>query len=166
MTQLIASVVAMLGALLGVILGSRLAQRAQRELWERAEVERSREQRRRLYAGFATAAGDRWAHVLGDDAVIERAGWVSREPYAFGGAAQTDTLRLRAEIRLASHSTATVSATRRFVLAVSELARPRGRYAAGAVPESFPDRCREAERGFATAAREELGSPVLSEPVR
>jgi hypothetical protein len=164
-TQLIASVVAVLGALLGVILGSRLARRAQRELWERAEVERSREQRRRLYAGFATAArtvGPRAGRRRGDRA--RRLG--VREPYAFGGAAQTDTLRLRAEIRLASHSTATVSATRRFVLAVSELARARGRYAAGAVPESFPDCCREAERDFATAAREELGSPVLSEPVR
>jgi hypothetical protein len=92
------------------------------------------------------------------DVVIQDASTISRRPHAAGGQAQVESLRLRAEIALASLSAETGAACDQVVAALGALSRARVAYEAGTVPDNVVDACRDAERGFLDAARRELGT--------
>jgi hypothetical protein len=161
MAQVVASVLATLGTLVGVLLGSYLTTRTQTRAWLRDTLERSRQERQRTYASFASAAREWRSKIMSPGAVIEEASAVSRGRHASGGEAQIDSFRLRAEIRMIAHSDAVIASADDLVAAIGRLAEARGAHAAGAVPEPIVERCRAAEQLFLATAREELGSPPV-----
>jgi hypothetical protein len=157
MNQIVISLLTITGALGGVFLGSYLSSRSQATNWEREIAERSRQDRRSIYAAFAASAREWRAAVMDANAVITNASTTSRHPHAVGGQAQVESLRLRAEIPLASLSTETGAACDQVIAALGALSRARAAYEAGTVPDNVVAACRNAERAFLDAVRRELG---------
>ncbi|MFC6014897.1 hypothetical protein ACFP2T_01630 [Plantactinospora solaniradicis] len=161
MVQVVVALISTLGVLAGVALGGVLSARVQTQAWRRQEAERSVQERRRIYADFLAAARVWRATVMSPDVRIIEASTFSAQRHADGADAAISTLRLRMEVGLIAHEADTTARAQTVVVEVRRLAEARAEHPAGQVPDPIIDRCRRAERGFAAAARAELGSPQL-----
>jgi hypothetical protein len=161
--EVIVSVLGTLGTLLGVVIGAALTNRSQRLSWDRQEKDRSRAERRRIYADFLSSTREWRAVSLSATARIVGGSVVARVPHADGGASATRALSLRSELSFIAESPATIAQSFALVRALGNLAQARAEHPAGSVPESIVQACRDSEWRFVAAARAELGSPELSE---
>jgi hypothetical protein len=154
--QVLAALIGAIGALAGVATGSLLSAWYQRQTWMRDQAARARDERRRLFAEFLTAAREWRAVTHHPDTKIVRASAISKKSHADGGAAAARALALRSEIALIAQAP-TIEATREMARTHRLLAEGRAKYAAGELPGPLVTACRRAELRFVRAARAELG---------
>lgn len=155
-TQVLAAMIGAVGVLAGVGAGSVFSAWYQRQAWTREQAARSRDDRRRLFAQYLTAAREWRATTQHPDTKLVRASAVSSKKHADGGAAAARTLGLRSEIALVAQAE-TIRAARQMARANMLLAEGRAEHIGSALPDPLIVACRRAELRFVRAAREELG---------
>ncbi len=154
--QVWAALIGAVGVLTGVVTGALLSAFHQGRAWKREEAARSRDERRRLFADFLTAARDWRAATQHPDTRLVRGSAVSRSEHADGGIAAVRTLGLRSEIALLGQP-AIIRQAREVTRSQITLAESRAKYPAGSLPDRLVAACRNAEVKFLVAARKELG---------
>jgi len=144
------------GVLTGVVSGVVLSAWYQRQAWSREQTARSRDERRRLFADFLTAAREWRANTQHPDTQLIKGSAVSKSEHADGGVAAVRTLGLRSEIALLGQAPI-IRAAREMTRSLITLAESRSKFPAGSLPDPLVEACRQAEVGFVLAARGELG---------
>lgn len=158
--QIWAALIGAVGVLAGVVTGALLTAFHQGQAWRREHAARSRDERRRLFADFLTAAREWRATTQHPDTKLVKGSAVSRSEHADGGIAAVRTLGLRSEIALIGQP-AVIRQAREVTRSQITLAESRAKYPAGSLPDRLVAACRHAEVEFVRAARQELGIATI-----